>query len=310
MQLYRRKPAAPIEAMTWEEFIAYGLAYPGASIVAGVPWSFRIGNDQAVTHERDDLYLLSVRGGTEHVKPNTLIVFHPFDGTASTVRADTYEPVRPAPHPDDLPPRVTYDPVRSIDFRITADCPNDSRFVPVVVAALRAIAAGLESDEQRPWYGLKQEAPAPSGFSELTGDVTMPLDYGRYTARIQWAAATKLDLDESPDDPPPADDDIDAVVVDTSRATAEELASLTDAEREALGHVWRVSRIPTVYGLPPGVEEENAGWRADNGETVCNVWLAGYADADTIGRFITQTLRNGGIIAENQQITIIFEEQP
>lgn len=44
--------------ITFDEFIEHG-RINGANIVNGVPWSWRI-NGKAVTHERDDLYLIEV----------------------------------------------------------------------------------------------------------------------------------------------------------------------------------------------------------------------------------------------------------
>ena len=50
-------------AMTFEEFVEYGIAV-GGNVVKGMPWSFEF-HGCAVTHENDDLYLISRPGGKE-----------------------------------------------------------------------------------------------------------------------------------------------------------------------------------------------------------------------------------------------------
>jgi hypothetical protein len=203
---------------------------------------------------------------------------------------------------DQLPPRVTYDPVRSVDFRITdAACPQGERFVPQLIAALRAIADGLEQDEQHPWYGRRQEAPPLSGFSALAGDKVVEVQAGCFgttaarPVRIQWQAATQIERGET----------AQAELIDGNALVAEPvpepvpaevLADLTVEEREALGHIWRLSR--TAHG-----------WTADNGEHRVFVWTdEADMDYDELGRIVTETLRKSRIISESQQITIIIEE--
>lgn len=217
--------------------------------------------------------------------------------------------------PDALPVRVTYDPVRSIDLRITDPTCGDSRFVPQLAAALRAFAEGIENDHAFPW---DRTAPV-SGFSQMQGDVQLevafrngygPRDIVQRMVRIQWMAAEKLDADERPDDPPPAlpaGEPRECDSLAAGRATAEELAGLTEAERAALGIVWQVERTAPEYD-PAGIPLDAQGWTATNGEHICNVWLPGNPDHDTIGAHITETLRISGIVAQNQQISIIFKD--
>jgi len=54
---FRKKPEY-VEAVTFEELVAHGLAQPGASIVNGVPWSFTY-KGHPVTHENDTTYLIA-----------------------------------------------------------------------------------------------------------------------------------------------------------------------------------------------------------------------------------------------------------
>lgn len=72
MGIYKSKPFL-IEALTWEEFIEYGLNCPNANINDGIPWSFEY-KGLAVTQEKDDLYLIE-----SDSKPNGLDKFRPTD---------------------------------------------------------------------------------------------------------------------------------------------------------------------------------------------------------------------------------------
>lgn len=208
--------------------------------------------------------------------------------------------------PDALPVRVTYDPVRSIDLRITDPTCGDSRFVPQLAAALRAFADGIENDQKFPW---DRDAPV-SGFSQMQGDVEIPVELEAFgtkclrPVRIQWMAAEKLDADERPDDPAPIEaphEERDSMA--STRATAEELAGLTEAEREALGYVWTVEPV-----APSAADHDARGWLASNGAYACHVWFDGEPSPDQIGEHLTKTLRLSGIIAEHQQISIIFKD--
>ena len=57
---YRKKPVA-IEAITFDELVAYGIAHSG-NIVNGMPWSFDY-KGHPITHENDDCYLIPTLEG-------------------------------------------------------------------------------------------------------------------------------------------------------------------------------------------------------------------------------------------------------
>ena len=61
MPRFRKKPVV-IEAITFDELVAYGLTH-GANIVNGMPWSFDYGG-HPITHENDDCYLIPTLEGT------------------------------------------------------------------------------------------------------------------------------------------------------------------------------------------------------------------------------------------------------
>ena len=61
MAQFRKKPVV-IEAITFEELVAHGIAN-GANIVGAMPWSFKY-NGHPITHENDDCYLIPTLEGT------------------------------------------------------------------------------------------------------------------------------------------------------------------------------------------------------------------------------------------------------
>lgn len=71
MGTYRSKPLE-IEAFTFEELVAHGRAN-ATSLVNGVPWSFTF-QGCAITHERDDCYLIPTRDGIKDMTPQTILV--------------------------------------------------------------------------------------------------------------------------------------------------------------------------------------------------------------------------------------------
>jgi hypothetical protein len=58
---FRKKPVV-IEAITFDELVAYGKAH-GANVVDGMPWSFNYCGHQ-ISHENDDCYLIPTLEGT------------------------------------------------------------------------------------------------------------------------------------------------------------------------------------------------------------------------------------------------------
>ena len=58
---FRKKPVV-IEAITFDELVAFGIAN-GANVYRGMPWSFKYGG-HPITHENDDCYLIPTLEGT------------------------------------------------------------------------------------------------------------------------------------------------------------------------------------------------------------------------------------------------------
>jgi hypothetical protein len=62
MAKFRKKPVV-IEAITFDELVAYGIAHSESGIYNGMPWSFHY-NGHPITHENDDCYLIPTLEGT------------------------------------------------------------------------------------------------------------------------------------------------------------------------------------------------------------------------------------------------------
>lgn len=68
---YRKKPVE-VEAITFDELVAYGKA-SGANLVRGMPWSFTY-NGCPITHETDDCYLIPTLEGTMQFKRGDMLI--------------------------------------------------------------------------------------------------------------------------------------------------------------------------------------------------------------------------------------------
>jgi hypothetical protein len=71
MANFRKKPVV-IEAFTFDEFVQAGRD-AGGNIVNGMPWSFSF-RGHAVTHERDDCYLIPTLEGTHNMTPADMLI--------------------------------------------------------------------------------------------------------------------------------------------------------------------------------------------------------------------------------------------
>ena len=71
MAKYRKKPVV-IEAITFDELVAYGKTQT-ANIVAGMPWSFSYAG-HPVTHETDDCYLIPTLEGTMKFQRGDMLI--------------------------------------------------------------------------------------------------------------------------------------------------------------------------------------------------------------------------------------------
>ena len=68
---FRKKPVV-IEAITFDELVAYGLANT-TNVVNGMPWSFEY-EGQAISHENDRCYLIPTLEGTMKFTPDDMLI--------------------------------------------------------------------------------------------------------------------------------------------------------------------------------------------------------------------------------------------
>ena len=68
---YRKKPVV-IEAITFDELVAYGIAN-GGNVVDGMPWSFSY-NGHPITNENKDCYLIPTLEGTMKFERGDMLI--------------------------------------------------------------------------------------------------------------------------------------------------------------------------------------------------------------------------------------------
>lgn len=68
---YRKKPVT-IEAITFDEFVQYGLRHAN-NIVNEMPWSFEY-KGHAITHENDECYLIPTLEGVHFFTPKDMLI--------------------------------------------------------------------------------------------------------------------------------------------------------------------------------------------------------------------------------------------
>lgn len=99
MARYRKKPVT-IDAITFDELVAHGIA-SGGNVVNGMPWSFSYAG-HPITHENDDCYLIPTLEGTHQMRRGDMLItgvkgeIYPCKGD---IFALTYEPA-PSPTPE------------------------------------------------------------------------------------------------------------------------------------------------------------------------------------------------------------------
>lgn len=71
MAKFRKKPVV-IDAITFQEFIEYGISV-GGNIVEGMPWHFDY-NGHRVTHENNECYLIPTLEGTHKFTPLDMLI--------------------------------------------------------------------------------------------------------------------------------------------------------------------------------------------------------------------------------------------
>lgn len=90
---FRKKPVV-IEAITFDELVAYGKENSD-NIVNGMPWSFSY-KGHPITHENDSCYLIPTLEGTHNMTPNDMLITG-VQGEIYPCKLDifeaTYEPV-------------------------------------------------------------------------------------------------------------------------------------------------------------------------------------------------------------------------
>lgn len=95
---YRKKPVV-IEAITFDELVAYGLSH-GANVVNGMPWSFQY-QGHPITHENDECYLVlfTLEGTMKFQRGDMLItgVVGEVYPIKDSIFRETYEPVEDVP---------------------------------------------------------------------------------------------------------------------------------------------------------------------------------------------------------------------
>jgi hypothetical protein len=70
---FRKRPVV-IEAITFDELVAHGLAAPdNTSVHNGMPWSF-IYAGHPITHESDDCYLIPTLEGTMRLNRGDMLI--------------------------------------------------------------------------------------------------------------------------------------------------------------------------------------------------------------------------------------------
>lgn len=92
MPKFRKKPVV-IEAITFDELVAHGMAHT-SNTVNGMPWSFDYAG-HPVTHENDDCYLIPTLEGTMKMTRGDMLITG-VKGEIYPCKADifsaTYEP--------------------------------------------------------------------------------------------------------------------------------------------------------------------------------------------------------------------------
>ncbi len=71
MSIFRKKPVT-VEAITFDELVAYGKANAN-NIVNGMPWSFDY-KGHPITHENDECYLIPTLEGTHNMTPADMLI--------------------------------------------------------------------------------------------------------------------------------------------------------------------------------------------------------------------------------------------
>ena len=86
MAQFRKKPVV-IEAITFDELVAYGVEN-GGNIVNGMPWSFNY-KGHGISHENDDCYLISTNKATLRFNRGDMLITY-VNGNVYPCQADIF----------------------------------------------------------------------------------------------------------------------------------------------------------------------------------------------------------------------------
>ena len=87
MAKYRKKPVL-IEAITFDEFVRYGIE-SGAPLTNNMPWSFKF-RGQDVTHENDECYIVPTNHGTVRFGKSDMLIIQ-IDGEIYPCKLELFE---------------------------------------------------------------------------------------------------------------------------------------------------------------------------------------------------------------------------
>jgi hypothetical protein len=96
---FQKKPVV-VEAITFDELVAHGLASGEGDVIGGMPWSFTYAGHR-ISHENDDCYLIPTPEGTMKMGRGDMLI--------TGVKGEIY------PSKLDIF-QATYEPVQSADF--------------------------------------------------------------------------------------------------------------------------------------------------------------------------------------------------
>lgn len=191
---------------------------------------------------------------------------------------------------------VDEDPARGRAIAIVIAAPHlpeDKRFAtPVVVEMLRRMADGIERDEARPW--ADKDCPPAEGWQQRDGQMTFDLhddpDYREVT--VVWH------VEDAADDAMAVDANAIVQPADLTpqyhAATAEKLADLTEAERDAMR--WTVKRDFLAWHFNAPDDSTRLSFEND-GQTL-----------DDACALAVKLLRERGYIGENEKLSFKLGE--
>lgn len=77
------------EVLTWDEFLEYGRKHGERPFNGDVPWSFKF-HRAAITHEEDDLYIVTTKEGSHYMSPDKCLI-RDSNNSVYTVYEDSFK---------------------------------------------------------------------------------------------------------------------------------------------------------------------------------------------------------------------------